>query len=128
LNVHLLCKCNGAWIVSLLLVRNERYKALYLAVPGIPSIDGIPLIGDILSKIKKPRIDEIKFIFGWHNKDAFKFNWGKSCDEKVKYDDVMNKLQIKNYVSDMLILGDDIEEDGKKYHELYPELIDKIFI
>jgi hypothetical protein len=126
-NVHLLGKCNGAWVVSLLLVRNERYKALFLAVPGIPSINGVPLIKNILSEIKKPRIDEINFVFGWHNKDAFQFNWGKSSDEKVKYDKVMEELKItKNYKSDMLILGDDIKEDIKIYHELYPELIDKI--
>jgi len=34
-NVHLLGKCNGAWVVSQMLLMSNIYKGLYLAVPGI---------------------------------------------------------------------------------------------
>jgi hypothetical protein len=77
-NVHLLGKCNGAWIVTLLLLMDKKYKGLYLAVPGIPY--GVESLSDLDVEIK----NDIKFVFGWVQQDGFKFKWGKSNEEKKR--------------------------------------------
>ena len=131
-NVYLLGKCNGAWVVSLLLLKDERYKALYLAVPGIPTINGIPSIYDILSRLNESRKNEVKFVFGWVLQDAFPFHWGMlSFEEKNRYDEIMKILynvnnldEIPNYKSFIYDNGE--ESNPKIYHELYPDLIDEI--
>jgi len=122
-NVHLLGKCNGAWVVSLLLLKSDIYKGLYLAVPGIPF--GV----DILSNLSIDRLEKINFVFGWLKQDGYKFDWGISYEEKDRYDRIMkqieehnkNKLKYKSYMYD-----NHLDIDLKIYHELYPEMIDDI--
>lgn len=125
-NVHLLGKCNGAWVVSLLLKKNERCEGLYLAVPGIPfNVTN-------LEEIDKVRLLEINFVFGWVQQDALKFHWGKkSYEEKDIYDSTMRiieedkKIKLK-YKSKMYNYDAELKEDGKNYHEIFPSMIDDI--
>jgi len=126
-NVHLLGKCNGAWVVSLLLEKHEQYKGLYLAVPGIPF--------DVqnLNTIDNARLSKINFVFGWVQQDAFKFHWDrKSYEEKDIYDDRMKiiqkddkKIKLK-YKSKMYNYDTELGEDSKNYHEIFPTMLDDI--
>ena len=123
-NVHLLGKCNGAWVVSLLLDKNERYKGLYLAVPGIPfNVQNLMLINP-------ERLIKINFVFGWVQQDGFNFHWGKkSNEEKDIYDTTITNIQKEKdiklkYISKMYDTGN--PEDGKIYHEIFPSMIDDI--
>ena len=123
-DVHLLGKCNGAWITLLLLLKNPIYNALYLAVPGIPSSV------EILKRIDITRLQRIKFIFGWTQQDGFVFNWKiKSYQEKERYDAIIkrieNDLDIKlEYTSIMYDNGQG--EPNGNYHEIYTDMIDEI--
>jgi len=130
-DVHLLGKCNGAWITILLLLKSTRYIALYLAVPGIP------LSVEILETIPEDRLKTIKFIFGWTQQDGFVFNWKnaetnipiKSYQEKERYDkdikDIEDDLDIKlDYTSIMYDNGG--PEDDRLNHEIDPRMIDEI--
>lgn len=122
-NVHLLGKCNGAWVVTLLLLKDDIYKGLYLVVPGIAF--GVNKLLDISTD----RLGQISFIFGWVIQDAFPFKWGVSNQEKDRYDKMISyieeekKITIK-YKSYMFDNGK--EEDKKLHHEIYPEFIDII--
>ena len=122
-NVHLLGKCNGAWVVTLLLLKDAIYKGLYLGVPGIAfSVDE-------LRKIQKERLEQINFIFGWVSQDAFPFKWGDSNQEKERYDKMICDIEgeknitmkYKSYMHDNGGI-----EDIRSQHEIYPEFIDKI--
>jgi len=123
-NVHLLGKCNGGWIVTLLLLKNDIYKGLYLAVPGIP------FNVDVLNRLSQNRLEEINFVFGWVKQDGYPFDWGnKSFQEKDVYDGMMksikdNKGIAMKYKSLMYDNGGDVDE--KKYHEIYPQMINDI--
>jgi hypothetical protein len=123
-NIHLLGKCNGAWVVTLLLLKNSIYKGLYLAVPGIP------FNVKILKKLSQDRLKEINFVFGWIKQDGYRFNWNRaSFEEKDVYDETMkiiednNRIKLK-YQSIMHDNGHD--EDPKIYHEIFPELLNAI--
>lgn len=122
-NVHLLGKCNGAWVVTLLLLKSNIYKGLYLVVPGIAF--GV----DKLREIENERLEQISFIFGWVSQDAYPFKWGVSNQEKNRYDRMIcdieeeKKITMK-YKSYMYNNGQ--KEDKKLYHEIYPEFIDII--
>jgi len=125
-NVHLLGKCNGAWVVSLLLTINEQCKALYLAVPGIAF--------DVqnLKSIKNDRLKIINFVFGWVRQDSFKFHWGrKSNQEKLIYDKTIRDIQYNKkiklkYKSKMYTYDSELQENDKNYHEIFPTMIDDI--
>jgi hypothetical protein len=130
-DVHLLGKCNGAWITILLLLKSTIYDALYLAVPGIP------LSVEILKTIDITRLQTIKFIFGWVQQDGFVFNWKntdtntkiKSYQEKERYDanirKIEDELDIKlDYTS--IMYDNNKEEHDKIHHEIYPDMIDEI--
>jgi hypothetical protein len=123
-NVHLLGKCNGAWIVTLLLIKNDIYKGLYLAVPGIP------FNVNILKELTIDRLKEINFVFGWVKQDGYKFNWGnKSFEEKKVYDKTMETIENEKGIKMRYksIMYDNMQiEDEKKYHEIFPEMIDNI--
>lgn len=116
-NVHLLGKCNGAWVVTLLLLKDEIYKGLYLAVPGIPSNV------TILSKLDKNRLKNINFVFGWVKQDGFKFKWGKSNEEQIKYNETIKDIKC-NCMS--IMYDNDGEEHDKIHHEIFPDMIDDI--
>ena len=119
-DIHLLGKCNGAWIVTLLLEKSDKYKGLYLAVPGIPySVTS-------LSKLDKDKLAKINFVFGWIKQDGYNFNWGrKSFEEKERYDMIMSDLNIKdNYKSELYDNG--CINDATKFHEIYPNMINII--
>jgi hypothetical protein len=123
-NVHLLGKCNGAWVVSLLLIKNAIYKGLYLVVPGIP------FNVDILNELAEDRLKEINFVFGWVKQDGYEFHWGnKSFEEKKVYDKTMETIENEKGIKMRYksIMYDNMQiEDGKKYHEIFPEMIDYI--
>jgi pimeloyl-ACP methyl ester carboxylesterase len=121
-NVHLLGKCNGAWIVTLLLLRLDVYKGLYLAVPGIPPIStGI----EILKTLSPERLKDINFVFGWTQQDAFPFDWkALSFNEKTRYDEIIEIMKPLKYKSYMYDNGE--ITDPKIYHELHPNMIDDI--
>lgn len=119
-NVHLLGKSNGGWITTLLLEKDEIYKGLYLAVPGISS--GV----STLNRIDPKRLRKINFIISWVHEDAFPFSfYGVSNKEKNKYDLQMDELQEKvgrlNYKSCIDTSGG--VEDKKTQHEMYQGLI-----
>lgn len=128
--VHLLGKCNGAWVVQLLLLKellpkDNIYKGLYLAVPGIPN--NVEILQEFYD-IK--RLKRINFVFGWVKQDGYRFNWGvKSNDEKKRYDETMkniskaNKIKLK-YLSKMYVSSG--EEHEKNHHEIFPDMIDDI--
>ena len=121
-NIHLLGKCNGAWIALLILIKNTKCKGLYLSVPGIPF--GI----DKLTKIKESRLKKINFIFSWIKQDEYLFNWNKkSYEEKSRYDNQMklleNKVKLK-YISEMY--DNNNQSDEKKYHEVSSNMITTI--
>jgi len=117
-NVHLLGKCNGGFVCLELVSMDDRYKALYLAVPGSP-IHVKPLY-----KLSPKRLEEIVFIFGWNDNDDYKFNFTpESRMEKKIYDEEMIKLgEDKNvklkYESHMFESGNG--------HEINSDLLDQI--
>jgi hypothetical protein len=130
-NVHLLGKCNGAWITILLLLKSSRYKALYLAVPGIPSSV------EILKTIDITRLQTIKFIFGWTQQDGFVFNWKnaktktpmKSYQEKERYDKIIEDIKRELGIElryESFMYDNKKEEDDKVHHEIYTDMIDEI--
>ena len=123
-NVHLLGKCNGAWVVSLLLIKNAIYKGLYLAVPGIP------FNVNILNELTKDRLKEINFVFGWVKQDGYRFHWGrKSFEEKEVYDETINTIQKEKGIKikyESIIYDNNQAEEEKKYHEIFPDMIEHI--
>lgn len=121
-NIHILGKCNGGWIATLLLLKSPNYKGLYLAVPGIP------LGMEIIKEIEKERFNDINFVFGWRSDDGFEFFWKRqSFEEKHEYDCTMEELKIKHqeikYKSYMENIG---VPDPTTNHEITPFLIDRI--
>jgi pimeloyl-ACP methyl ester carboxylesterase len=124
-NVHLLGKSNGAWIVTLLLLKDTIFKGLYLAVPGIPyAVDYLDSITD------QKRLEEINFVFSWVHQDGFTFSFGiKSNQEKARYDAFMTNLKLKipsiKYKSEIFCDGR-IKENSKISHELHPDMINLI--
>lgn len=124
-NVHLLGKCNGAWIVTLLLMKSPIYVGLYLAVPGIPyNINVLTQLGD--------RLKKINFVFGWVQQDGYMFDWGrKSFEEKEIYDETMKHIEEKYKIKLLYksIMYDNGEEEHIKiYHEIDPRMIDDIIL
>ena len=125
-NVHLLGKCNGAWISLLLLIKDPIYMGLYLAVPGIP------FNVDILNELEQDRLKKINFVFGWVKQDGYEFNWGiESFNENKLYDTMIinieetKRLKLK-YISYMYDNGKSV--DPKKHHEIDPQMIDDIIL
>jgi hypothetical protein len=111
-NVHLLGKCSGASVAIEVLSLSPIYKALYLAVPGIPN-HLMPLL-----KVPKDRLDKMKIIIGWNENDRFEFKWGISIDEKLFYDAQIREIDkdgIINYQPHIFSPGNG--------HEINPELV-----
>lgn len=106
--ISLLGKCAGGG-VSIFTACSGKYDALYLAVPGNPKA-AKPLL-----EMSKEKLNEMEFIFSWNEDDEFKFNWGKSTDEKNVYDTIMKEQ--KNYKSFLFKQGG---------HDVSLEFIDKI--
>ena len=128
-NIHLLGKCNGAWIATLILLMNEECDALYLAVPGIAPIkSGIKN----LEELTIDRLCKINFIFGWTKQDIYPFDWNmKSRDEREVYDKIMINIQMEKkiilkYISGEYDMG--CKDDPKIYHELHPDMISEILM
>ena len=130
-DVHLLGKCNGAWITLLLLSKSPIYNALYLAVPGIPSSV------EILKTIDEERLKTIKFIFGWTQQDGFEFHWKttetnaktKSNQEKKRYDTNIKKIEDELYIKldyTSIMYDNGGVEQPKDAHEIYTDMIDEI--
>ena len=122
-NIHLLGKCNGSWIATILITLDDRFKGLYLAVACIPFS-----VKD-LEKINSKKLEEIKFIFGWTLQDTYDYIWGvKSFEEKERYDLIMKNFKEKytniNYKSFMYDYN--CAHDSFMYHEIHPEMIDDI--
>ncbi len=125
-DVHLLGKCNGGWITLLLLLKNDIYKGLYLAVPGIP------FNVSILNELTPDRLKEINFLFGWTKQDGYKFNWdSKSFEEKKVYDKMINTIENEKGIKMKYksIMYDNMQiEDEKQYHEIFPGMINDIIL
>jgi hypothetical protein len=122
-NVHLLGKCNGAWVVTLLLIKSYIYKGLYLVVPGIAF--GV----DKLQEIERERLGQISFIFGWVSQDAYPFKWCVSNQEKDRYDKMICEIEEEKNISmkyKSYMYNNGEKEDKKLYHEIYTEFIDII--
>ena len=121
-NVHLLGKCNGGWIVTLLLIKSDIYKGLYLGVPGIPQSTNYGI--NILLNSHR-NLNNINFVFGWRSDDAYEFKWGISNKEKDYYDKIIceNKPELK-YISYMEDNGN--KPDSKNNHEITSSFIDEI--
>jgi len=122
-NIHLLGKCNGGAVLIDTLVRDEYnpekiYNALYLAVPG-SYFNVRPL-----EKMSKDRLKEIKFIFRWRQQDAYQFKWGKSNEEKAKYEAKMTELGVDDCACEMY--DDGTPELAKDAHEIDPKFVDRI--
>jgi hypothetical protein len=131
-NVHLLGKCNGAWISTLLLLKNVNCKALYLSVPGIPpSIPYYKYYGlERLAWLPSERLAEIRFMFSWNTQDEYEFHWKvRSIKEKSRYDEFMSTLP--SYVDyrsfEFNYIG---QKSGgptcKKHHEIHPDFLKEI--
>jgi hypothetical protein len=131
-NIHLLGKCNGAWVLLNLLSidKDNRYKALYLGVPGVPYAI------DKLGKLSDDKLKNIKFLFWWHNNDAYKFTWEDSNGRIVskneinRYTDMINKIQkdkgIKMNFKIEMYKPNGVEDDEGKYHDVHDDMIDHI--
>lgn len=121
-NVHLLGKCNGGWVVTLLLMLNNIYKGLYLAVPGIP------FNVTILNHLDERRLKEINFVFGFVKQDEYLFNWGvQSCMEYGRYDETMKSLSRTHEIKYKIRMYDNGNDPHKDmYHEIDPRMIDDI--
>lgn len=133
-NVHLLGKCNGAWVVSNILMKkdNEKYKGLYLGVPGIPHA-----VSNFIN-LSTEKLEDIKFVFWWNENDKYAFTWGqKSCDEKQRYEDMIKditekkgiKIKCDIKIQDIKVEIDDKDDEKqktKKYHEIQDQMIDLI--
>jgi hypothetical protein len=127
-NVHLLGKCNGAWVVLQMLLkekekslRDSKFKAMYLAVPGIPF--GV----STLSEISSEKLSSLHFMFGWIKQDAFNFQgWGRlSYQEPERYSEQLSSLGLnKDQIIKLYDVGG--EPDASKYHEVHHKLIDDI--
>jgi frataxin-like iron-binding protein CyaY len=127
-NVHLIGKCNGAWICSLLLTNYSNYRNIYLSVPGIPLID------NILQKIES-KIDEFKdmnLIIRWRNEDCYPFLWGESCKEIKRYESIINDkyTNLKDFKKLKLEIcsdkGCEDKKDIKIYHEIDSKMVESI--
>ena len=123
-NVHLLGKCNGAWIVTLLLMKQYIYKGLYLSVLGIP------FNVNMLHELPQNRLVDINFVFSWIKQDGFPFHWNsKSFQEKDKYDKTIREIAKNNNINmkySSVMYDNQQSEDKKQYHEIYPDMIDLI--
>jgi hypothetical protein len=127
-HIHLLGKCNGAWIATILITNEtspEIYKGLYLAVPGIPgSVED-------LKKLDVNKLKDINFVFGWIKQDAYNFKWGKkSFEEKDRYDKIMQDIIDKNIDIDIKyhshIYDNNCQAHPNIFHEIYPDMIESI--
>ena len=120
-NVHLLGKCNGAWVaIELFLLGGGFYKNLYLVVPGIPPIG-------ILKQLEA--YPESKLFFGFVDKDGFYFKgWDKKSNEEMpRYIEELANLPNQNLVvKEYKIVGVDVKLADKLYHELHPSMIEDI--
>ena len=77
--VHLLGKCAGGGVAIHVFTKSNIYDALYLGVPASPT--AIKHITDNIDTIHNKQ-----FIFGWDQRDEFKFNWGKKSNEEfIRY-------------------------------------------
>jgi hypothetical protein len=125
-NIHLLGKSNGGWIVTLLLLLDpEIYKGLYLAVPGIPNPEVY------LSMIPQKNLEEINFVFGFSQQDAYKFSFGEISNQEIyRYNAIMapikQSIPLLKYRSYMENNG--LEPSEKIHHELYQSMIDHIIL
>jgi hypothetical protein len=119
-NIHLLGKSAGGAVAICAFTENYNYKALYLAVPASPN--------NVENLLEKEWHNKI-FIFGWDQRDIYKFNWGFSNEEKIKYDKTMKK--IKEISNDNIIESEQFNKtstitDVTKYHEIPDDLFDLI--
>jgi len=113
-DVHLLGKCAGAGVAIEVLSLSCIYKALYLAVPGIPN-HLMPLL-----KLPIERLNGMNIIIGWNANDFFPFKWGKSIDEKVYYDEKIKEIEVMKGVK--INYQPHIFSPGNG-HEINPELV-----
>ena len=132
-NIHLLGKCNGAWVVINMLFNNKnikKYKGVYLGVPGIPiqgdNIIGLNLISEELTHIFK----HIDFKIGFRSDDGYEFIWRK---EKLKSNTILEiitqEVEIyKNKFGDENVFYEDnfqpIKDKGN--HEITDIFLEKI--
>ena len=116
-DVHLLGKCAGAGVAIEILSLSPIYKALYLAVPGIPN-HVVPLL-----KVPTDRLREINIIIGWNENDIYPFKWGKSIDEKVYYDAKIKEIEATKGV--IIKYTPYIFSPGNG-HEINPDLVEII--
>lgn len=115
-NVHLLGKCNGAWVaLELFLLGKGVYKNLYSAVPGIPP-------NGILEKLKAEEYKGSKILFGFVAQDAFPFLWGKSNQELSRYKRELQGISVSFQTYN--IAG--AEPHEKDHHELPAAMIQDI--
>ena len=121
-NVCLLGKCNGGWISSILLAKDDIYTGLILGVPGIP-----PKYIKINS-ISKERLSKIKFIFCWRELDNYNFTWDvKSNKEMKNYKEFMEKnLPGVKYSSILIPASEETEDKSESYHEISKRMIEYI--
>jgi hypothetical protein len=108
-NVEVLGKSAGGCIAIHLITMNPIYTALYLASPASP-FNVIKL-----KELEISRKQSMRFHFGWPENDI------KYRDQKFLYDNMMEKLEIVNYRSQMYSM---IEIN--KGHELHPDMINDI--
>lgn len=127
-NIHLLGKCNGGWVVLEMLLKEKdselsKYNALFLAVPGIPF--GI----QELRNINPDKLKTIRFLFGWTKQDGFNFvGWNKlSYQEVERYRNQLVELGLN---SSEIVKEYDVEGeiDKSNNHEVHPNMIDDILL
>ena len=118
-NVYLFGKCNGGWISSILLAKDNMYTGLILGVPGIP-----PDYNYIEFKlISRERLSKIKFIFCWRELDNYEFTWKVTSNKEMeKYKEFMEEKLPGVKYSPLYILASNDEKETN-YHEISKGMI-----
>ena len=112
-NVHLLGKCAGGGVAIHTFTKSDIYQALYLAVPASPTN---------VEHLRTIDLGGRKIIIALDKRDAYRFSWGLSNQEKASYEGTLIKLEA-NYKVEEFNEG---ESHPKDYHEIPNQLFDLI--
>lgn len=117
-NVHLLGKCAGGGVAIHTFTKSDIYQALYLAVPASPTN---------VEHLRTVDLGDRKIIIAWDKRDAYRFTWGLSNQEKASYEETLKDMSAYYIVAEFNVAEfNDGESDPKKYHEIPNELFDLI--
>lgn len=112
-NVHLLGKCAGGGVAIHTFTKCDIYQALYLAVPASPTnVEHLRTVG----------LGGRKIIIAWDKRDAYRFSWGLSNQEKASYEETLKDMSADYIVAEF----NEGNPHPKDYHEIPDQLFDLI--